>query len=284
MSDTYSEIAARLAELQPPVRIADHIGDRRKLKVATSVLDGITFPPKDKNKLLAALRKAKDRYGQPAFAEARINNEPHWALKLSFGATNGTGFRETWRFPPLTGRPLNSAGPSYEGQSAANFGARLGDRTDLPDLTSLHCAVADDVCNIHIDHTGFVLEGPDGNVSLTPDFFQHLMNELVLKTNLKGIAPRWAKGAFDRVSLIYPNSANNYSRMGPRVGQVPLLREVGRLAGVGPILSRVPLPGISVDLVQAKTYKLTVSASCGVNGDCSAGLTFGGTHDLFGSK
>ena len=52
MSDTYSEIAARLAELQPPVRIADHIGDRRKLKVATSVLDGITFPPKDKNKLL----------------------------------------------------------------------------------------------------------------------------------------------------------------------------------------------------------------------------------------
>ncbi len=283
MSNTYSEIASRLAELRPPVKIADHIADRTKLKVATSVLDGITFPPKDKDKLLEALRKAKDRYGKPAFAEARINNEPHWALKLSFGATHGTGFRETWRFPPLTSRPLMSSGDPYAARSAAKFSGRFGD-SDLPDLTSLHCAVADDICNIHIDHTGFVLEGPNGNISLTPDFFQHLMNELVLKTNLKGMAPGWARGAFDRISLIYPNSANNYSRMGPRIGQVPLLREVGRLSGVGPILSRVPLPGVSVDLVQAKTYKLKITASCGVNGDCSAGLTFGGTHNLFGSK
>jgi hypothetical protein len=285
MSNTYSEIASRLAELRPPVQIANHIGDRKKLKVATTVLDGITFPPKDKKKLLEALRAARDRYGQKAFAEARIDNEPHWALKLSFGATHGTGFRETWRFPPLTGRPLAGAGADpYAQQSAVKFGARFGDRVDLPNLTSLHCAVADDVCNIHIDQTGFVLEGAGGNISLTPDFLQHLMNELVLKTNLKGLAPKWAKGAFDRVSLIYPNSANNYSRMGPRVGQVPVLREVGRLAGVGPILSRVPLPGVSVDLVQAKQYKLTLTASCGVNGDCSTALTFGGTHSLFGSK
>ena len=34
-----------------------------------------------------------------------------------------------------------------------------------------------------------MLEGAGGNISLTPDFLQHLMNELVLKTNLKGLAP-----------------------------------------------------------------------------------------------
>jgi hypothetical protein len=285
MRDTYTEIATRLAELRPAVVIGDHIGDCSKLKIAATVLDGITFPPKDKKKLLVALRAANDKSGQKAFAEAQINDEPHWALKLSFGATNGIGFRETWRFPPLSGRMAsNQQVDGYASQQAQGFSAHFGDSVTLPDMSSLHCAVADGVCNIHIDKTGFVLEGAGGNISLTPDFAQHLVDELLFKTNLKALAPRWARGAFDRISLVYPNSANNFSRMGPRVGQVPLLRRVGDIPGLGPVLSRVPLPGVQVDVAHTKKYKLTATASCGVNGNCSAGMSFGGTHDLFGSK
>jgi hypothetical protein len=285
MSNTYTEIATRLAQLRPAVQIADHIGDAKKLKVFATVLDGITFPPKSAPKLLAALREAKDSLGNKAFAEASINNEQHWALKLSFAATNGVGFRETWRFPPLSGRAVSDArSDSYARRSSQGFSAHFGDSPTLPEMSSLHCAVAPEVCNIHIDKTGFVLEGLNGNISLTPDFFQHLVNELLFKTNLKGLAPRWANGGFDRVSLVYPNSANDFSRMGPRIGQVPLLREVGRIPGLGPVLSRVPLPGVNIDFVQAKTYKLTATASCGISGNCSVGMSFGGTHDLFGSR
>lgn len=285
MSETYTEIATRLLRMNPPIKIADHIGARSKLKVAATVLDGISFQAKDHKQLIAELRAARDQLGNKAFSEARIDNEPHWALKLSFGATEGTGFRETWRFPPLSDRIAWERRPgSYGRQHARNYNGQFGDVTGLPNLTSLHCAVSIGICNIHIDQTGFVLEGLNNNISLTPDFAQHLVNELLFKTYAKEWAPGWAKKAFDRVSLVYPNTANNFSRMGPRIGQVPFLRRVGNLPGVGPVLSRVPLPGVSVDVIQAKTYKLQAMASCGVNGDCSATVTFGGTHDLFGSK
>jgi hypothetical protein len=276
MSDTYTEIADRLAELRPPVWIADHI-DRTKLKVGSTVLDGITFRPKDRDKLFDALHNAKDKYGKKAFAEAKIDNEPHWALKLSFGATHGDGFRETWRFPPLSDRPLvDGGGDRYARQAARRFSGNFGDAMDLPIMTSLHCAVAADVCNVHIDQTGFVIEGAADNISLTPDFLQHLVNELLFKTNLKALAPHWAQGFFDRVSLVYLNSANEYSRMGPRIGQVPYLREVGRVPVLGSVLTKVPLPGVNVDVVQGQNYKVTFNASCGVNGDCSVGATIGG--------
>ena len=287
MSDTYHQIATRLAGLVPPIFIGKHI-EPGSLEAAATTLDGVTFRPKDHKVLLTDLRAARTNLGDKAFAEARLdNNKEHWALKLSFGATEGTGFRESWRFPPLRDRPMTpSAGQSDRRAQrlAGDFGAHFGDSIELPDITSLHVGLAPHKCNIHIDKTGFVLEGVDQQVALTPDFLQHLIDELVFKTELKGIAPGWAKRAFDRVSLIYPNAGNNYSRMGPRIGRVPLLREVGRLPGIGSVLSRAPLPGVSVDLMSARKYKLTATASCGLTGACAAALTFGGTHDLFGSR
>ncbi|MBI1356789.1 MAG: hypothetical protein GC160_20810 [Acidobacteria bacterium] len=287
MSDTYQRIAGRLAGFMPPIPIGKYI-ETGTLQVAKTTLDGITFKPKDHDGLLQALRVARTDLGDKAFAAASLDrNHEHWALKLSLRRTEGTGFRETWRFPPLSDRPLTTAAGRLDRraqQLAGNYAGQFGDLVELPDISSLHVGLAEHKCNIHIDKTGFVLEGVDKDVSLTPDFLEHLVNELVFKTDIKGIAPHWAKRAFDHVSLVYPSSESNFSRMGPRLRQVPLLRELGRLPGVGPILGRVPLPGVKIDFLNSRKYKLTAMASCGLTGGCSATLTFGGTHDLFGSK
>ncbi len=121
---------------------------------------------------------------------------------------------------------------------------------DLPDLSSLHCAIADDVCNIHIDEMGFVMTGPSGDVVVDPDFLRHTIVELLWKTNLKGKIPIWA---LDRFSFTIPSSRNDFSRA-----------------------------GVSFDLVQSKTYKLTLAGSCTIHGEfeCSGNLSFSGSHNL----
>ncbi len=282
--NTYDEIDARLRKLSPPILIEQHIANDKKGKSTLSVLgttlDGINFKAKSRKDLEDKLTTAKDpATRERAFAGTSHEDQAHWGLRLSFAATNGTGFRQIWRFPKLSDRPL-SRRDMYDDV----FGANFGDAVTMPDISSLHCAVTDDVCNIHIDKTGFVLEGPQGNVVLTPDFLQHLLDELVLKTKLKGVAPAWAKSAIDRISLVYFTSGTNFERMGPRVNQVPVLKEVTRIPTIGPLLGRVPLPGLSVDVVQGKTYKLKVVASCGVHGGCSAVVDIGGIHDLLGGR
>ncbi len=293
-----SEIAGRLAKLRPPIVLDQYIG--KVIKVGATTLDGINFVPKNvkdpklgpgvkvgitkgnTSDLLQALKNARAPDGGQAFVGKQIDNREHWALKLSFGATKGIGFRGPWRFPELSAPPLQTrfglSDRSAE-DSRLRFGAHFGASPMLPDLSSLHFAVHETECNVHIDQAGFVLQAQDGNVSLTPDFFQHLVDELLFKTNLRDVSPGWAKGLFNRISLIYPSSANHFSRMGPRLRQVPLLRNVKEIPGLGPVLSRVPLPGVSISLKSTKRYKLKVNASCAVNGSCSAAITFGGNFE-----
>jgi len=275
-SDTFRTIERRLGNLNPPVLLTDHIGS--ELRVHGNTLDGVDFVAKDRKKLLTALRAAKDTSGEPVFAEGSkedpkhwarkgIKGDPkHWALKLSFAATDGIGFREIWRLR-LTDRTLRLSNarppglniPPLDGRFSANF----GDNINLPDLSSLHCAVAEDtsatptrtICNIHIDEMGFVMTGPDNEVVVDPDFLRHTLVELLWKTKLKGELPSWA---IDRVNLIVPSSPNRYAKV-----------------------------GISFDLAKSKQYKLAISGSCGLAGvggfECSGTMNLTGTHDLGGS-
>src|SRR5438067_5129976 len=118
---TYDAIVARCADLIPPVDIATHIKPGT-LRVANNTLDGITFEavePADleaelsgRMKLLGAGRSPKPGEGALSFDTTRgprpanasmigMKEDPkHWALKASFGATVGEGFREEWRPPP----------------------------------------------------------------------------------------------------------------------------------------------------------------------------------------
>lgn len=312
MGDTYRKIFLRLDKLG--INIADHIVDRSnvkestntlkcirsypnnskksqegptilkcldfdknesiKLKKAATTLDGITFHPKDAEKLKQELRQAKDSSGKRAFATQWTNHVEHKAIALSFAATEGAGFREIWRFPPLPKTKLfQHTSPGWNNNYSANFGVSM----TLPDSSSLHCDVSKHKCNIHIDEVGFVIELPNGKVIVTADFLQHTANELILKTELKGLFPKWANGFFDRVSFVYPSSGNNYSKMGPRMHQVFGFREIKRIPLIGSKLRHIPLPGLHLDVIQRKNYKLEANALWGINGKGSITVNFSGT-------
>src|SRR5262249_54014936 len=104
---TYSTIAARLADLHPKIRIEEHIAQREDkgmtefstLEARDNTLDGINFRAVDPKKLAAEFHDAVDRWGLPALASMKENPD-HWALKASFGKTIGTGWREAWRPAP----------------------------------------------------------------------------------------------------------------------------------------------------------------------------------------
>ena len=257
-SSTYAQIAARLGRLTPGIDISDHIGSN--LSAGGSTLEGIGFVPKldpatKRPTLLKALREAKDSVGQPAFAEGSKLDRTHWALMLSFKATEGLGFREIWR-PRLADRPLrwSDGRPGFNIPALdAGFNAHFGDNPELPDLSALHCAITDKYINVHIDQMGFVMETPDGIV-VTPDFLRHLLVELGWKTMLRGKIPDWV---VEQVNPILPSSPNNFSRI-----------------------------GLSVDVIKRENVKLSVTGSCGFVGqfDCSGTLTLSGTSDLFGGR
>ena len=126
-----------------------------------------------------------------------------------------------------------------------NFSAHFGDSFNLPDLTSLHCAVSPTGCNVHIDEMGFVMADQNGNPILNPDFLRHLLVELVWKTNLQGKLPFWA---LDRVNFDIPSSMNNFARF-----------------------------GLGVDLFQGKRFKGTLRGTCATDGsmECSGTFSFG---------
>jgi hypothetical protein len=245
----YQKIARRLAALNPSINIDEHIG--AKIVVGHSTLDGITFEAKDHKRLEDALRACKDASGGPAFAVGSKDDPSHWALRISFKATKGIGFREIWR-PYLSDRPLSMDDvlPGRERFSKNRFSANFGDRLDLPDLTSLHCAVSPYECNVHIDEMGFVMTDANGSVIVNPNAPRHTAVELLWKTNLKGKVPQWV---LDRFSFDIFSTPNDFSRV-----------------------------GVSFDLVQSEKYKLTLRGGCGVHGgfNCSGTLTFSAKHDV----
>lgn len=274
MGETYTQISSRLKKLG--IRIENHIADGTEVKEAKTTLDGITFRPKDSKKLEAVLKQARDGGSKKAFATRWTNYVEHKPIALSFAATEGVGFREIWRFPPLPEIQLraNTLNP-WSNNYSANFGVSM----TLPDSSSLHCDVSEHKCNIHIDEVGFVIELADGRVIVTADFLQHTVNELLLKTKLKGLFPKGANFIFDRVSLVYPSSGNNYSKMGPRLHQVWGLREINRIPLIGSKLKHLPLPGLHVDIIQRKNYKLEANALWGMNGSGTISMNFSGNHN-----
>jgi hypothetical protein len=128
------------------------------------------------------------------------------------------------------------------------FSGAFAENPAVPDLSSLHCAVSIGGCNIHIDDTGFVLTDELGKPVLDADFVQHLVNELLFKTKLKGILP---DAVLNRVNLVLPNSAVEFNRI-----------------------------GVSFDLHKSKNYGVALSATCSIFGEreCTGTITVSGRY------
>lgn len=285
MSTVFNTIAERLNNLTPKIDITQYIKThhgKSTLDEKSTTLDGIYFEPKNVDgtvgyrDLYVALIDAKDSNGKRAFAGNRHEDIKHWGLKLSLIATQGVGLREIWRIPPLPELKLtNSFGNSEKIQinESAAFSSQFGSLPNVTDISSLHVGMTRDECNIHIDVAGFTIEHQN-NISLTPDFVQHTADELLLKTFVKGLAPDWIAALINRISFIYPNVNNHYTRTGPSSGQllgwskkIPVIgSHLGGIVLPG-ISSKIPLPGIEIDLIKQDMFKIKITASCSVFGE-----------------
>jgi hypothetical protein len=299
---TYDAIVARCADLIPPVDITKHIKEGTR-RVANNTLDGITFEAVDpadleaelggRMKLPGAGRSPKPGEGALSFDTTRgprpanasmisMKEDPkHWALKASFGATVGEGFREQWR-PPPEPRPALLPPTSYGSQRISLGFGETGKRLTF---TALHAAVAASACNVHIDERGFVVRTPEGAV-VTPTFWGHLANELLLKTKFRD----WLDGAIgdslvgavvvevvNRLSLRFPDAENGFAGLQGKMNRITGPNDV---TGIGKTL--LPI-GLSADLAYFKNS--TVQANYyWYDGQHTLTISWGGTFDKFGSK
>jgi hypothetical protein len=242
--DTFRAIESRLGNFSPGIKLREHIVDNpttiADLKVQPLTLQGVTFTVKDPDKFLREVRAAKTGTDN-AFAEGSTKPadwKQHWAMTASLLATKGIGFREPWRYylndraerlqnaqPP---RLLNA--PTMDRGLAENFGA-----ANPINLSALHISVAFGKwteCNIHIDETGIAMADMHNNLTITPNAISHLFNELALKTIAGEHLPTWF---IDRVNLHVLSPEMGYRRL-----------------------------GVSVDVIKRESFKVTISASCGL--------------------
>jgi hypothetical protein len=286
--ETYKMIAARLAALNPPILIESHIAQSEKqdktqfstLEAKDSTLDGINFIAVDPKELADELKGAKDKWGDQALISMKEDPD-HWALKASFGKTIGTGWREVWRAAPYSPQATVLREP---GQADNVMSMRFGTAGASIRFTALHCAVHEigAQCNIHIDETGFVLGMPTGSVGLTPNFYDHLMNELLFKTDFRDwlsgkmpnkMAAHIVSEIIRRLSIIFPNAANGYAGLDKKINSIGRthgladgLRTAGRI--IAPI-------GVTFDAYDSDWFKVQVTGTI-LNGDRSITITLGG--------
>jgi hypothetical protein len=301
---TYDAIMARCTDLIPPLDIATHI-KQGTLRVANNTLDGITFEAVDpadleaelsgRMKLPGAGKSPKPGEGALSFDTTRgprpanasmigMKEDPkHWALKASFGATVGEGFREQWRPPP---EPRTALAPlPATGYGSKRLSLGFGETGKRLTFTALHAAVAASTCNIHIDERGFVVNTPEGAV-VTPTFWGHIANELLLKAKFRD----WLKGAVgdtvigplvvevvNRLSLRFPDAENGFAGLQGKMNRITGPADV---KGIGKAL--LPI-GVSADL--AYLGNSTVQANYyWYEGQHTLTISWGGTFDKFGSK
>jgi len=290
---TFQAIAARLRALKPPILIEAHIAELEEprrfpkdgkitrieaperystLVAHPSTLDGIDFIAVNPRALSDAYARAKDSSGQTALASMREDPD-HWALKASFKATFGTGFREVWREMPF----VAVTAPEASGQKLSmRFGTPMR-------FTALHCAVHESTgkCNVHIDQSGFVLGLPKG-WSVTANLYDHIANELKWKTDFRNwlsgkmpneTAAKIVREVVRRVSIEFPNLQNEFADLNRRLHNIRRPETpLGLLTTVGRTLAPV---GVTVDVYEQDKFKVQVHGTI-ANGDSSITVTLGG--------
>jgi len=219
---------------------------RGKFLEGKTILQGITFPPSNFQRLLELFRGAANSRGESAFHYHPLKPAPgggkiamllNKAEQLAYGDLLGLSYDQTtvgltkateqraWGFREIADTYNSEVGPvqatttSYSGENRhiLKFGQKPAAYARQVDITSLHVALTPAACNIHIDDVGFVLRGPRSVVGLDPDFVQHLVNELLWKSLLRdwligkygNSAP--AVWAVEHLSLMLPSSDTRYA-------------------------------------------------------------------------
>ncbi len=226
-SPTYNAIAERLTQLSPGIDLGKHIehGTKdfdAKIEIGPTTSEGVSFVPRDPIALRNAIVAAKNKNGLPAFHH---DNRKNWIFRLAAVATHGGGYREI-------GSP------------------------------SLHCAIASDVCNIHLDDFGFVSVGSDGKTYFTPDALPHIGDELIFRAYVR---------KYLRKAMV--------ASLGEHVA-APATLLLDRSYLALPTLSKLNMSkltntvdlraGLGLKVAETNTVKLRFEATCG-NKHCSDG-------------
>lgn len=234
------------------------------IDVYDTTLDGIKFTATDAVLLKSAFNNANDLHGKQAFASMKSAPD-NWALKCSFGATSGIGWREIWRPIAYQVALEQTRRPSSKGNNM--FWMRSGS-TSIPfNFTSLHCSLNTDICKIHIDKSGFVMDVPFG-ISLTPDFYQHTANELLFKSKFRdwlvGKIPYSTladivKDVIDGTSFVFPNAANGFAGLERSLNSLSQPKTpLDGLKTIGKIVQPI---GLSFDLYNGDKTKVQADVS-----------------------
>lgn len=83
--------------------------------------------------------------------------------------------------------------------------------------TSVHCQISKATVNMHIDLTGFVWRGPNGEALIGPDAIIHIMDELKWPEFVKWVSGKnkWAGKIVERMHPTLPSTANKFM---PQIG------------------------------------------------------------------
>jgi hypothetical protein len=289
--DAFETIESRLSLLSPGISIKEYIALNNQpgktgfssLEIHEGTLDGINFRTDNPERLANAFYNAKDICGKQAFASMKEDPD-HWALKAFFGKTIGTGWREIWRPKFYKATTMPEKASLTNNPMKMRFGS-----AGIPFIFSaLHCSVDKRTgdCNIHIDESGFVMGLPNG-VALTPDMYQHTINELLFKTEFRD----WLSGKISnqriasivsdvirRVSITFPNAFNGYAGLDKTINSFRRPTSIqssvtGALWGAARILKPI---GMSVDIFDNEKFNVQVNLTQ-VNGEFSATFTVGGS-------
>lgn len=178
----YTAIQNRFSRFSPRINIGEHIDSM--MEIGRTISEGITFKPV--NVLLLRMEIAFTYLDRHSYQRAfHWDNRKIWVNKLAALATDGEGYREI-------GKP------------------------------SLHCAISEEKCNIHIDEFGFVAISPYGEEYFTPDLVRHIGDELIWRDKIRKNAIRFLKFSLpneiaepaakllDHTYLVLPNSQDRY--------------------------------------------------------------------------
>ena len=191
----YTEIQRRFLRFSPRICIGEHIDSM--IEIGRTVSEGITFKPRNslRFKMDVAFTKLDNYSNHQAF---HWDNRKIWIHKLAALSTDGEGYREI-------GTP------------------------------SLHCAINEEKCNVHIDEFGFIALTPFGEEYFTPDLIRHIGDELIWRDKIRKNVIRFLKSSlpdelaepaaklFDHSYLVIPSSQDRYgfdinNKFRPRAG------------------------------------------------------------------
>lgn len=83
--------------------------------------------------------------------------------------------------------------------------------------TSVHCQISPTTVNMHIDRTGFIWRGPNGETYIGPDAIKHILDELKWPEFVKWVSgkSKFAGAIVERMHPTVPSVANKFL---PQVG------------------------------------------------------------------